>query len=343
GATEATAAVAAGDRAGSSATADREKESETSWSETRAEGLAEGLEEDLEEDLRKDWTEDGPLADLPRGAAIGDALHRILEQLDDTAACLETEDGLITDANRTLAEGLLRQAGIAEPPVEAVLRGLARTLATPCGGDLGRLRLGALPRERRLHELNFDLSLDHARASALAAAFRDHPGGPFAADYADRLEHLPIDSRGFLTGSIDLVFTAADAAGQERWWVADWKSNWLGRRDASGRPLACGPRHYDSAAMRALMEEKHYPLQAHLYLVALHRYLRWRLPDYQPERHLGGYVYVFLRGTPGAAGTRALPGAVPGMLVDRPPPPRLLALDAALGLALEPGSGEAEP
>jgi len=328
-------AVTAGDRARSSATADREKESEASWAEAREEGWAEGWQEN--------WAEDGPLADLPRGAAIGDALHRILEQLEDTDACLEAEDGLLTDANRALAEDLLRQAGIAEPPVEAVLRGLARTLATPCGGDLGGVRLGGLPRERRLHELNFDLSLGHARASALAAAFRDHPGGPFAADYSDRLERLPIDSRGFLTGSIDLVFTAADAAGQERWWVADWKSNWLGRRDASGRPLACGPRHYDSAAMGALMEEKHYPLQAHLYLVALHRYLRWRLPDYQPDRHLGGYVYVFLRGTPGAAGTRALPGAVPGMLVDRPPHQRLLALDAALGLALEPGSGEAEP
>jgi exodeoxyribonuclease V beta subunit len=83
--------------------------------------------------------------------------------------------------------------------------------------------------------------------------------------------------------------------------------------------------------MAELMAANHYVLQAHLYLVALHRYLAWRLRDYDPQRHLGGFVYVFLRGAPGAEGARALPGLVPGMLVDRPPLDRLLALDAALG------------
>jgi len=83
--------------------------------------------------------------------------------------------------------------------------------------------------------------------------------------------------------------------------------------------------------MAELMAANHYVLQAHLYLVALHRYLGWRLPGYDPERHLGGFAYVFLRGTPGAEGARALPGAIPGMLVDRPPLGRILALDDALG------------
>jgi exodeoxyribonuclease V beta subunit len=40
----------------------------------------------------------------------------------------------------------------------------------------------------------------------------------------------------------------------------------------------------------------HYPLQALLYAVALHRYLRWRLPGYDPEQHLGGVLYLFVRG-----------------------------------------------
>jgi exodeoxyribonuclease V beta subunit len=115
-----------------------------------------------------------------------------------------------------------------------------------------------------------------------------------------------------------------------RWWVLDWKSNWLGQRDPDGRPRRCGPSHYHPMAMEQLMAERHYPLQAHLYLVALHRYLAWRLPDYTPEQHLGGYVYVFLRGTPGPSGARALPGNVPGMVVEQPPLGRLLALDRAL-------------
>src|SRR3546814_17657081 len=44
------------------------------------------------------------------------------------------------------------------------------------------------------------------------------------------------------------------------------------------------------------MMRSHYPLQALLYSVALHRYLRWRLPDYDPHRHLGGAQYQFVRG-----------------------------------------------
>jgi exodeoxyribonuclease V beta subunit len=44
------------------------------------------------------------------------------------------------------------------------------------------------------------------------------------------------------------------------------------------------------------MEAAHYPLQALLYSVALHRYLRWRLRGYEPQRHLGGVLYLFVRG-----------------------------------------------
>jgi exodeoxyribonuclease V beta subunit len=167
------------------------------------------------------------------------------------------------------------------------------------------------------------------RSTDLARCFRNHPGGLFGPAYASRLESLEIVSRGVLTGSIDLVFRQG-----ERWWVLDWKSNWLGERDGAGTAVACGPLHYGQGAMAALMADSHYPLQAHLYLVALHRYLRWRLPGYRPERHLGGYAYAFLRGVPEESATvtalAAAGGAVPGLLVEQPPLSRLLALDAAL-------------
>ena len=161
------------------------------------------------------------------------------------------------------------------------------------------------------------------RSSGLAAAFEQHPGGRFGAAYGRQLRGLAVASRGFLTGSIDLVFQW-----RERWWVADWKSNWLGRRDAQGQVLACGPADYSQEAMARLMLSNHYPLQAHLYLVALHRYLSWRLPDYEPEQHLGGYAYVFLRGVAGPV--EQTEQGVPGVLVDTPPLERLLALDALL-------------
>jgi exodeoxyribonuclease V beta subunit len=172
--------------------------------------------------------------------------------------------------------------------------------------------------------------------------FKAHPGGCCDANYAERLKALPVASRGFLTGSIDLTCPIPDRDGNLRWWVIDWKSNWLGERDGDGEPVACGPRHYQRAAMEQLMLECHYPLQAHLYLVALHRYLRWRLPGYTPERHLGGYGYVFLRGLPGPLTPLAAePGQgegrpvdpsqgedVPGMFLERPPLGRVLALEA---------------
>jgi exodeoxyribonuclease V beta subunit len=110
--------------------------------------------------------------------------------------------------------------------------------------------------------------------------------------------------------------------------VADWKSNWLGRKGSQGEVVACGPADYNQTAMAELMARSHYPLQAHLYLVALHRYLLWRLPGYNPTEHLGGYAYVFLRGVPPAVeGPEA---GVPGVLVDTPPLERLFALDALL-------------
>ena len=89
---------------------------------------------------------------------------------------------------------------------------------------------------------------------------------------------------GFLTGSIDLVFQDPQ---HQRWWVLDWKSNWIGERRTGAEPGLCGPHHYSQEAMEEQMLHHHYPLQAHLYLVALHRHLRWRLPDYDPEQHLG--------------------------------------------------------
>ncbi len=291
----------------------------------------------------------GPLADFPRGAGPGEALHAILEQIDYTQ-----ESG--HPATRAVVTRELGRAGLDPALAPPVLEALERLRLTPFGGPLGRCRLADLEREQRLNEMSFDLPLAlpldtglgvpagptatgpgsatgssaasggagaHRRvtATALAQVFAAHPGGLFGAAYAQALGRLEVASRGFLTGSIDLVFCCGG-----RWWVADWKSNWLGERDDTGQPLACGPAHYGPGAMAALMAANHYPLQAHLYLVALHRYLRWRLPGYAPERHLGGYATVFLRGTPGP--TAADP--VPGMLVEQPPLGRLLALDRLL-------------
>jgi exodeoxyribonuclease V beta subunit len=60
-------------------------------------------------------------------------------------------------------------------------------------------------------------------------------------------------------------------------------------------------------------------LQALLYSVVLHRFLRWRQPGYDPARHLGGVLYLFLRGMCGPE-TPVLDGHPAGVFSWDPPP-----------------------
>ena len=118
----------------------------------------------------------------------------------------------------------------------------------------------------------------------------DHlePGDPLAG-YADRLKDPVLQSglRGYLSGSLDLVLRTPD----DRYALVDYKTNWLG---TAGEELSAW--HYRPTAIVEAMYRAHYPLQALLYTVALHRYLRWRLPGYSPERNLAGVLYLFVRG-----------------------------------------------
>ena len=91
----------------------------------------------------------------------------------------------------------------------------------------------------------------------------------------------PTQLNGMLKGFIDLVVEH-----QGRYYVIDWKSNWLGDNETA----------YNEATMRQAILEKRYDLQYVLYLVALHRYLSLRLPDYDYDQHMGGAAYFFLRG-----------------------------------------------
>ena len=77
------------------------------------------------------------------------------------------------------------------------------------------------------------------------------------------------------------------------------------------------------------MERSHYALQALLYLAALHRYLRWRLAGYDPEQHLAGVLYLFLRGMSGPD-TPVVGGAPCGVFGWRPPGALVEALSDAL-------------
>ena len=109
---------------------------------------------------------------------------------------------------------------------------------------------------------------------------------------------------GLLKGFIDLVFLYED-----RYYVLDYKSNRLGS-DSSA---------YTPDKIESEMLEARYDLQYVLYLLALHRHLKSRKPDYDYDRHMGGAIYFFLRG--GHAETR-------GLFSERPPRALIEHLDA---------------
>ena len=119
--------------------------------------------------------------------------------------------------------------------------------------------------------------------------------------------------RGYLSGSVDVVLRIPDGSGDHRYLVADYKTNWLGDTD---RPLTAGD--YTPARMAEAMLHSDYPLQALLYSVVLHRFLRWRLPGYDPQRHLGGVLYLFVRGMCGPD-TPVTDGHPAGVFSWRPP------------------------
>jgi exodeoxyribonuclease V beta subunit len=217
---------------------------------------------------------------MPAGAEIGTFVHRVLEATDFAAADLEAELAAQVDARPAIDVG--------DPA--AVVAGLRAAIETPVGG----FRLRDLRRADRLDELDFELPLvggEQASAVLTLAAVR--------AVLAQHGEEMRLDDpalrhslRGYLTGTIDLVARVG-----ERFAVVDYKTNWLGR---PGAPLTAWD--YRPQALAAEMQRAHYGLQALLYLVALHRYLRWRLPGYDPERHLAGVRYLFLRGMVGPPG-----------------------------------------
>jgi exodeoxyribonuclease V beta subunit len=267
-----------------------------------------------------------PLGAMPVGADIGTFIHGVLEATDFAAADLRAElTGQVAELQARRALDIGDSA--------AVVAGLEAALRTPLGGVFGDLTLSQVHRADRLDELGFELPLaggDEPRGTLglsdiaqILRAFLDEED-PLRG-YAERLSDAGLRQsvRGFLTGSLDLVVRLPGPHGL-RLAVFDYKTNWLGPIDA---PLAAP--HYRPSAIVDDMKRHHYVLQALLYLVALHRYLRWRLPGQDPELSIAGVGYLFLRGMTAENGPED-DGGRTGVFSWRPPPGLVTALSAAL-------------
>ncbi|MCM5572146.1 UvrD-helicase domain-containing protein [Burkholderiaceae bacterium FT117] len=219
---------------------------------------------------------------FPAGARAGSCLHGILEHCEFGAPI-----------DRRLVSAQLGRAGFPLSATEGVAGWLDEVLDTGlrAPGDGRAVSLRGIDSRAAVREMDFLLPGRDVDDRALVEAV--------AGEYP--VDALVAGSRwsGFLRGFIDLVFEQ-----DGRWYVLDWKSNRLGG----------GFADYGAPALDAAMRDHAYSLQACLYLLVLHRFLRRRLAGYDWDRHVGGAFWVFLRGVrPSPPG-----GSVPGVHASKP-------------------------
>ncbi|MDP9402364.1 MAG: PD-(D/E)XK nuclease family protein [Actinomycetota bacterium] len=264
---------------------------------------------------------------MPGGVGPGTFVHSVLEGLDFAAADLDADLAACIDRERARTP-----TDIGDPALVAA--GLRAAIETPLGPLVSEARLRDIVVADRIDELGFELPLvggdgptGELSVAQVGRLLAEHlPPGDLLAGYAEHLGDPSLGDglRGYLSGSLDLVLRTRDASGVPRFAVVDYKTNRLGD---DGEALSAW--HYRPAALSEAMYRSHYPLQALLYLAALHRYLRWRLPGYSPEANLAGVLYLFVRGMSGAA-TPRVEGQPCGVFAWRPPPALVEALSDLL-------------
>ena len=259
-----------------------------------------------------------PMAGLPAGATFGSLVHMALEHADPTAP--EHGGDLRAEMLARIADAQVRWP-VAGLDVEALADALVAVCDTPLG-PLADTTLRQIGLVDRLAELDFELPLHGGDLTAvrapdpsladLAPLLRRHlpPGDPLLpyADVVSDPAYAAQRLRGYLTGSVDVMLRVGS-----RYLVVDYKTNWLGPLDQELRASAYAPVRLAEA-----MTHSSYPLQALLYAVVLHRFLQWRLPGYDPDRHLGGVLYLYVRGMCGPA-TPVVDGHPCGVFSWRPP------------------------
>ncbi len=236
----------------------------------------------------------GGIHRFPRGPNPGTFLHGLFEWAGQEGFDLAAADqALLTDAVARRCNRRGWEAWIA--PLSHWLTELLNA-SLPLGSKARTVRLAELSEYQV--EMEFWFESRNVDVSELDRLVRRHTVSGAARPPAEAAE-----LNGMFKGFIDLVFEH-----EGRYYVADYKSNWLGVDDAA----------YTEAAMQNAVLSKRYDLQYVLYLLALHRQLAVRLPDYDYDEHMGGALYLFLRGSS---------AATQGIYFERPPRELIEELD----------------
>ncbi len=207
------------------------------------------------------------ILDFPAGSHVGLFLHDILEHMDFT--------GDIPGQTIKLTEKLAIRYDInTELHIKTIIKWMETILATSLSPSHTGLTLGTLGQTQRLNEMGFDFSTNMVDIQQLNKLLDQQAG----------MKLMPVKHEvftGMVTGFIDLVFEY-----QGKYYIADYKSNFLGG----------SLEDYSSDKLRQAILDRRYDLQYLLYTLALHRYLKTRISDYQYGTHIGGVYYLFLRG-----------------------------------------------
>jgi ATP-dependent exoDNAse (exonuclease V) beta subunit (contains helicase and exonuclease domains) len=238
---------------------------------------------------------------FPKGADAGTFLHDLFEWAARQGfATVPHNRALLRDqvARRCQVRGWATHI---EPLTEWLLNWLTVPLTLPAINGMAATSISLANLTRAVPEMEFWLPARHVESAQLDALVTRHT---LAGEARPPIPFSRVN--GLLKGFMDLVFEH-----EGRYYVLDYKSSVLGPDDAA----------YTPEAMRKKILEERYELQYVLYLLALHRHLKSRLPGYRYEEHVGGAVYVFLRG---------LMAESQGLHVERPPAELIDALDRML-------------
>lgn len=201
---------------------------------------------------------------FPRGAVAGTFLHELLELLDFSQPIDEE-----------WIQEQLKSQGFDEKWAPLLVSWMETLFHTPLNPE--GLCLADIPKEHQLDELQFYLPIEKEMSSAKLTTLISQYDPLSAKCSALQFQQV----QGMLKGFIDLVFYW-----EGKYYVVDYKSNWLGESSED----------YTQEAMQNAMIDHRYDLQYQLYTLALHRFLQQRIPDYDYKHHFGGIYYLFLRG-----------------------------------------------
>jgi len=211
---------------------------------------------------------------FPKGTRAGIFFHDILEHLDFTADNPDQQRSLVSDK--------LHAYGFEPKWQQPVCSMIDHVLSMPLCIDNITLKLSSIQLENRINEMEFYFPLKPLSPDGLKKIFADYGNIDLFGDFPNRIGKLSFSViKGFLKGFIDMVFYD-----QDRFWLVDWKSNYLGKNIED----------YGKDALNSVMKKDFYILQYHLYVLALVQYLQQRIPGFSYEKHFGGVFYIFLRG-----------------------------------------------